>query len=217
MPRPKKSKDQREVECQRVYDSIIESARLHRSGTTIREISKNTGIRCSDTVTQYIDELEEKHLIKRMHSKARSIVPNPGLPLEGYVGAGGLKEKDDNSEPGEIIDLTAELEDRRNYVLIISGDSMIDAGILDGDYVVVRKQSSKPENGRIVVATRKSPYSATVKRFYQRKDGVELKPANSTMQPRFISSQEWRQQEWEIEGVVMAVVRQYDHYVKKSY
>lgn len=216
MPRPTKSKNQREAECRRVYEFIIETAKLHGSGTTIRDIINNTGIRCYETVKQYVDELEVKNLIKRIPGKARTIVPNRGLSLEGYVGAGGLIEKDDNREQSEMVDLFSGLEKRNNYILIVTGNSMIDAGILDGDYVIVKKQSFRPENGQIVVAVHKYPYSATIKRFYLEKERVILKPANSEMESRLISSKEW-EEEWLIEGIVVAVIRQYDHSVKKYY
>jgi len=103
------------------------------------------------------------------------------------------------------------MEHDNTYALIVQGRSMIEDHICDGDYVVVKPQSTC-NNGDIVVAVHLqegSSGSATLKRFFQEKDHdrIRLQPANSELEPIFVSRSEW-DQEWQVQGKVVAIFRQ---------
>lgn len=120
------------------------------------------------------------------------------LPLAGRVAAGRPIEAIEAADSLEVP--TSMLGRGDNFVLQVQGDSMIGDGILDGDYVVVRK-AADAENGRTVVALLHG--EATVKRFYRKEGRIELHPANPTMQPILVENEE----SLRIEGVVVGVIR----------
>jgi len=123
-----------------------------------------------------------------------------GLPFEGYIAAGKPIEK--GSVPGQRIKLGLEFEDERNYALIVKGTSMIDDGINDGDYIVVRRQEVC-DNDQIIVASHViEPFEATLKSFRPEGKWVYLHPANSNMEPIRISKVDWNR-EWRVQGIVI--------------
>ncbi|OIQ61676.1 LexA repressor [Moorella thermoacetica] len=161
---------------------------------SIRDICKATGLRSSSTVYNYLNKLEEKGYIRRDPSRSRAIeilTPYPALtraknmvsvPLLGKITAGQPILAFENIE--DVFPLPADLAGAENaFMLNVSGDSMIEAGILDGDYLIVRPQDTA-ENGDIVVALLED--EATVKYFYRYPDHIELVPANSSMQPLIV-------------------------------
>jgi repressor LexA len=125
--------------------------------------------------------------------------PAIGLPLRGLIAAGQPIEA---LETNDTIDVPADMvvDEINSYVLKVKGTSMIDDGILDGDYVVVERNPS-PKNGDIVVALLENTY-ATLKRFYRETNRIRLQPANSTMGPIYVRDPL-------IQGVVRAVLRKY--------
>ena len=125
--------------------------------------------------------------------------PAIGLPLRGLITAGQPIEA---IETNDTIDVPADLvvDEVNSYVLKVRGTSMIDDGILDGDYVVVERNPS-PRNGDIVVALLENTY-ATLKRFYREATRIRLQPANAMMSPIFVHDPL-------IQGVVRAVLRKY--------
>ena len=161
---------------------------------TVRDIGAAVGLSSSSTVHAHLEALEAKGLIRRDPSKPRAlevldravpVTPLPArtnvvdLPLVGAVAAGVPMLAAENVEstmslPTEVV------RDDSTFVLRVKGESMIGAGILDGDYVVVRSQPTAV-NGDIVVAQLED--EATVKRFFKEADRVRLQPENDTMEP----------------------------------
>ena len=179
-----------------VYE-FIESYILQKGyGPTVREIAEAVHLSSPSTVHVHLKTLEEKGYIVRDQLKSRSIAL-PGkheqeeafgsagssntlsLPLVGNVAAGEPILAEHNVEttlqlPTEIVG------DSASFILAVHGESMIEAGINDGDYVVVKEQQVA-RNGEIIVALIDD--GATVKRFFKEKDHIRLQPENSTMDP----------------------------------
>ncbi len=179
---------------------------------SIREICKAVGLSSTSSVHAHLNTLEEKGYLKKGSNKRRALelidvddiccnMPKKeivNVPIIGTVTAGQpilAVENVDDTLPISI-DFVGNKE---SYVLKVKGESMIDAGILDGDYVVVNQQNTA-KNGDIVVALIDD--SATVKTFYKEKDHIRLQPENKSMDPILIK-------EPYILGVVKAVVRKY--------
>ena len=118
-------------------------------------------------------------------------------PRQGIVSAGKPIEA---IETSDTIPVPPVMADEGNFVLRVEGDSMVEDGILDGDYVVVRKQYHA-ERGQTVVALIGN--DATVKRFYRKADRIELHPANAAMEPIVVD----RTEDFSILGVVVGVIR----------
>ncbi|OIU72094.1 transcriptional repressor LexA [Rossellomorea aquimaris] len=160
---------------------------------SVREIGEAVGLASSSTVHGHLARLESKGLIRRDPTKPRAIeildleedtIPRQkvvNVPLIGKVTAGQPITAVENVE--EFFPLPEHLapSDEQVFMLEIMGDSMIEAGILDGDFVIVRQQQTA-NNGDIVVAMTEED-EATVKRFFKEKDFVRLQPENSTMSP----------------------------------
>ncbi|KAB7708183.1 transcriptional repressor LexA [Bacillus aerolatus] len=159
---------------------------------SVREIGEAVGLASSSTVHGHLARLESKGMIRRDPTKPRAIeilemedtVPRQNVvnvPLIGKVTAGLPITAIENIE--EFFPLPERLApaDEHVFMLEIMGDSMIEAGILNGDYVVVRQQQTA-KNGEIVVAMTEDD-EATVKRFFKEKDFIRLQPENSSMEP----------------------------------
>lgn len=157
---------------------------------SVREIGDAVGLKSSSTVHGHLIKLEELGYIRRDPSKPRAIeildnlgVPTPrtiGVPVLGRVTAGAPILAVENIE--EYFPIPKDFVDHEDvFILRIKGDSMIDAGILDGDYVLVSQQETAA-NGEIVVALL-GDEEATVKRFFHEGARVRLQPENSTMEP----------------------------------
>lgn len=169
-------------------------AEIHRRGfpPSVREIGEAVGLSSSSTVHSHLAALEAKGLIRRDPSKPRALEVLDyrdtdravdygqvrAVPLVGSVAAGAPILAAENIEA--TMPLPAELADEQAFILRVKGDSMIDAGIFDGDFVVVRQQSHAT-NGDIVVAMLED--EATVKRFFKEADRVRLQPENPTLEP----------------------------------
>ncbi|WP_227395453.1 transcriptional repressor LexA [Jeotgalibacillus aurantiacus] len=165
---------------------------------SVREIGLAVGLASSSTVHGHLARLESKGLIRRDPTKPRAIevisleedsIPTQrvvNVPLVGKVTAGSPITAIENVE--EYFPLPERLAsaDDTVFMLEIVGDSMIEAGILNGDYVIVKQQSSA-NNGDIVVAMTEEE-EATVKRFFKEKDHVRLQPENSSMAPIILNS-----------------------------
>lgn len=174
---------------------------------SFEEICKRFGFSSYNTVTTYLSALERKGYLKRPHKKnlkrAIELTVSQGrtvsLPLAGRVAAGRpIEAVPDN----ESIEVPAGMLGRGEYfVLRVEGLSMIDEGILDGDFVVVRKQPTA-ENGDTVVALIGN--EATLKKYYRIQDKVELRPANKDMEPIVVKGNELK-----IEGKVVGLIRYY--------
>ncbi|HEY4601642.1 MAG TPA: transcriptional repressor LexA [Cerasibacillus sp.] len=161
---------------------------------SVREIAKAVGLASSSTVHGHLSRLEKKGYIRRDPTKPRAIeildrteddhVPKDDAryaPVIGKVTAGLPITAIENVEEFVPVPNSAASPDDQLFILIIDGDSMIEAGILDGDHVIVKQQNTA-ENGEIVVAMTEEN-EATVKRFYKEKDHIRLQPENSSMDP----------------------------------
>ena len=166
-----------------IFDYIRKYASKYGYPPTVREIGAAVGLHSSSTVHAHLANLEKVGLLRRDPTKPRAIellkdrarrAISPGTPLVGQVAAGEpvLAEEhiEDYLEVPELIG-----GESGDYILRVKGDSMKDAGILAGDYVVVRP-AKEARNGEIVVALIED--EATVKRFFREKDRVRLEPAN---------------------------------------
>jgi repressor LexA len=172
-----------------IFDYIRKYSGKHGYPPTVREIGKAVGLHSSSTVHAHLANLEKIGLLKRDPTKpraiellvdrARKMMRGPGLPLVGQVAAGEPVLAEEHIE--EYLDVPAVIGgETGDYILRIKGDSMKDAGILEGDFVVVRP-AEDANNGEIVVALLDD--EATVKRFYREKDQVRLEPANKAYKP----------------------------------
>jgi len=169
-----------------------------------QEIARAFGFRSLGTVQNYLVRLEREGLLSRQWNARRGMrVLSPDkrgmeLPLAGTVAAGRPIEA---VETPDTIEVPASMVGPgENFVLRVQGDSMIGDGILDGDFVVVRKQAAA-ENGQTVVALIRG--EATVKRFQRKGERIELHPANPAMEPIVVEGEE----SFRIEGVVVGVIR----------
>jgi repressor LexA len=179
---------------QEIFDFIKKYSARYGYPPTVRDIGKAVGLASSSTVHAHLANLEKVGLLRRDPSKPRAIelldkavetakaavsIGPSGLPLVGQVAAGQPILAEENIE--EYVDVPALAGgDDGEYVLRVRGDSMIDAGILEGDYVVVRPQDTAAD-GEIVVAL--VGEEATVKRFFREADHVRLQPENAAMEP----------------------------------
>ncbi len=166
---------------------------------SVREIGKAVGLRSTATVHGYLAKLEQKGYIKKESQKGRTLRLLKGgkaekkkeekqayssrelvdVPVIGKITAGEpILAVENITDTFPIpIDFVGNSE---SFMLTVRGESMIEAGILDGDYILVKKQNTA-ENGTIVVAL--IGEEATVKTFYKEKDHIRLQPENSTMDP----------------------------------
>jgi repressor LexA len=178
---------------QEIFDFIKKYSARYGYPPTVRDIGKAVGLASSSTVHAHLANLEKVGLLRRDPSKpraiemldkavdaAKSVLPGDrGLPLVGHVAAGQPVLAEENIEDYVQVPEIAGGE-QGGFVLAVRGDSMIDAGILDGDYVVVRDQDTA-DDGEIVVAL--VGEEATVKRFFKESDHIRLQPENATMEP----------------------------------
>jgi repressor LexA len=175
---------------QEIFQFIKRYASKYGYPPTVREIGKAVGLASSSTVHAHLANLEKYGVLRRDPTKPRAIEllfdkakqavsPNDGLPLIGRVAAGAPVLAEENIEEYVQVPSVAG-GDEGEYVLQVSGESMRDAGILAGDYVVVRRQDSASD-GDIVVALLGD--EATVKRFFREPDHVRLQPENPSMEP----------------------------------
>jgi len=196
----------------KIMEYIKNELSLRGYPPSIREICQAVGLSSTSSVHAHLNTLEEKGYIKKGTNKRRAIeiidaddicsnMPRKeivNVPIIGTVTAGTpilAVENIDDTLPISI-DFVG---NKDSYVLKVKGESMIDAGILSGDFVIVNSQNSA-DNGDIVVALIED--EATVKTFYKEKDHIRLQPENKLMDPILIKDPY-------ILGVVKAVVRKY--------
>lgn len=179
---------------QQILDYIRQCIKTNGYPPSVREIGEAVGLRSSSTVHAYLIQLEEMGFIRKDPTKPRAIIPVDNneaeplsealsLPLVGRVAAGTPILAEQNIET--YLSIPAEMVGYGTHFLLeVKGDSMIEAGILDGDYLIVRQQN-QASNGDIVVAMMED--EATVKRIYFHSDHIELRPENSSMKPFRVS------------------------------
>ena len=177
---------------------IKEEVRSKGYPPSVREIGEAVGLASSSTVHGHLARLESKGLIRRDPTKPRAIeVLNQEdptvnkqnvihVPLIGKVTAGSPITAIENIEEYFPLPSSYGTSEDQIFMLEIMGESMIEAGILDGDYVIVKQQSTA-NNGDIVVAMTEDD-EATVKRFYKEKNHFRLQPENSSMDPIYVQN-----------------------------
>jgi repressor LexA len=177
---------------QEIFDFIKRYSARYGYPPTVRDIGKAVGLASSSTVHAHLANLEKIGLLRRDPSKpraiemldravegVRNIVRPDGLPLVGAVAAGQPVLAEENIE--DYVSVPDEAGGQEGeFVLRVRGESMKDAGILEGDFVVVRAQEVA-EDGDIVVAL--VGEEATVKRFFREPDHIRLQPENTAMEP----------------------------------
>ena len=174
------------------------------------EIAQELGLSSLATVHEHLTALEKKGLIRRYRGAVRGIElldtekkqeDNVELPVLGFIACGEPIEPYTDPNATLLVSSSLVRPGDKSFVLQAKGDSMIDDGILNGDYVVIREQA-EARNGDIVVAVLKNGF-ATLKRYYQEANRIRLQPANSTMSPMYVT-------DVSIRGKVVAVIRQFN-------
>jgi repressor LexA len=188
-----------------VLDYIIEFEKDNGYTPSYQEIANDLGLSSKATVAEHVKNLENKGYLKTNYNEARSIQlveqekkSEVGvLPLLGLIAAG---EPIEAIEGTDKITVPADLAQSSYYALQVKGDSMIEDGILEGDYIIADK-AQQPNNGDIVVALLENE-NATLKRFYKEKDRIKLQPANSSLKPFYVK-------DIQVQGVVRGLIRKY--------
>lgn len=193
-----------------VADFLAQYIQQHGYSPTLREIAEAINVTSLATVHEHLEALEKKGVIKRFEGVVRGVElidervggGNVGLqlPIMGYIAAGAPIEP--YSDPNALISVSPQMISgkHRAYVLQVKGQSMIDDGILDGDYVVV-EEKDEVNNGDIVVALLDNGL-ATLKKFFREATRVRLEPANAKMQPIYATRVR-------IQGKVVGIVRRF--------
>jgi repressor LexA len=191
-----------------VLDFITSSIRKRGYPPTLREIGSHFGIRSTNGVNDHLRALEKKGFLHREDLKSRALRPLVSeeemidVPVLGRVAAGQPLLAVQNYEDTVKVDRFFIGQSREVFALRVKGDSMIEAGIFDGDYVFIRKQLQATP-GEIVVAMIGD--EATVKRYYPEGDTIRFQPANSAMAPIIVRRREFRSVN--LLGVVIGVYR----------
>jgi repressor LexA len=181
-----------------IWDFLVDYGDRQGYPPTVREIGEAVGLASPSTVHAHLANLERAGLLRRDPTKPRALEligrersgasrPTPEthvLPLVGQIAAGGPMLAEESIE-GYLGVPEPLARGGDEFILRVKGDSMVNAGILDGDYVVVRKQQDA-QNGDVVVAlagTDEAADEATVKRFFREANGVRLQPENDALEP----------------------------------
>ncbi len=191
-----------------ILDFITNFINEHGYAPSIREIGDNFDLSSPATIHAHIENLKNKGFLKTSYNEARSIELIPAevnwsqaleLPLVGLITAGepieAIEEHETIAVPADFVS-----DNVNSYVLRVKGESMIEEGILDGDYVIVERNPS-PRNGDVVVALLNNAY-ATLKKFYREANRIRLQPANALMKPIYAKDPL-------IQGVVRGVIRKF--------
>jgi len=176
---------------QEIWTFLVDYVDGHGYPPTVREIGEAVGLASPSTVHAHLANLERAGLLRRDPTKPRALelmgreiqatATLPKLPLLGQIAAGSPLLADENVEDAIAVPETL----RGDFLLRVKGESMIEAGILDGDIVVVQR-AQDARNGEIVVALAgddESADEATVKTFYRERGRIRLQPENSTLEP----------------------------------
>ncbi|MFH0891967.1 MAG: transcriptional repressor LexA [Candidatus Falkowbacteria bacterium] len=191
-----------------IMDFITEFTAENGFAPSLREIGERFDLNSPATVHVHIENLKKRGMLRSGYNEPRSIEIVPvdlswtralELPLAGLITAGepieALEERETIGVPADFV-----RDEANSYVLRVKGQSMIEEGILDGDYVIVERNPS-PANGDVVVALLNNAY-ATLKKFYRETSRIRLQPANSAMKPIYAKDPL-------IQGVVRGVIRKF--------
>lgn len=187
-----------------VYDFVNAYIAENGISPTIEEIRKNLNLKAVSTIHEHLHTLTEKGYLSKEVNSSRSIVPQKEIrtiveiPILGTIAAGQPIDVYEDFQENIAVSCQNITSPNEHYALRVSGDSMIDEGIFDGDIVIIKKQSVA-ENGQTVVAVIDDE-RATLKKLYRENGMFRLQPRNQMMQPLF-------RMDVEIRGVVVQVVR----------
>lgn len=195
-----------------VLDYVTEYIEVHGYAPSYREIAEAFKLGSVATIAEHIEALVAKGLLKKSDNEARSVqLVQPeefeaenavGLPILGLIAAGQPIETIEGHT--ETLEVPPFMVGRKHsYVLQVRGDSMIDEGIMDGDYVVIQEKEV-PSNGEMVVALVDGE-AATLKRYYKEKGHIRLQPSNDAYDPIIVPAGTPIQ----IQGVCIGVIRKY--------
>lgn len=193
-----------------ILDFISQYVQKNSFSPTLTEIANALGVSSLATVHEHLTTMEKKGVIKRYEGSVRGIelvnkklgqlTKGIELPIMGFIAAG--KPIEPFTDPNASVSVSPSLltGKKRAFVLQVKGDSMIEEGILDGDYVVIEEKETA-QNGEIVVALLENGF-ATLKRFFKEATRIRLEPANAKMSPIFAK-------EVKIQGKVVGVIRRF--------
>jgi repressor LexA len=197
-----------------ILDFVSQYIQRNGYAPTLQEIAKALGVSSLATVHEHLEAMQRKGIIRRQGGSARgmeimdqdlagknSTPATMELPILGYIAAGTPIEP--ITDPNSTLNVPPSMVSpkRRAYVLQVKGESMIEAGILDRDYVVI-EQTDIARDGDVVVALLDNGF-ATLKRYFKEATRIRLEPANSTMSPIFTTKVR-------IQGKVVGVIRRYE-------
>jgi repressor LexA len=189
-----------------ILDYITDFIEDNKYPPSIREIGEHFDLSSPATVHTHIENLKKKGFLKANFNEPVELVPMDAnwtraleLPLLGLITAGepieAVEEHETICVPSDFV-----TDNANSYVLRVKGRSMIEEGILDGDYVIIERNPS-PRNGDVVVALLNNAY-ATLKKFYRETNRIRLQPANASMKPIYARDPL-------IQGVVKGVIRRF--------
>lgn len=193
-----------------ILDFIRQHINTYGSAPTLKQIADALGVSSLATVHEHLQALEKKGLIRKKGGAARGIeltdyAPQKSegveVPILGFIAAGSPIEP--YTDPHATLSISPDMitSRKRVFVLQVRGESMIEEGIWDGDYVVVEEQN-QADNGDIVVALLDNGL-ATLKRFFKEATRIRLEPANRSMSPIFAKNVT-------IQGKVVGLIRRYN-------
>lgn len=193
-----------------ILDFISQFIQKRGISPTLQDIAEAMGLSSLATVHEHLEALVKKGLIKRYQGAVRGIevldkkigkaLEGVELPIIGFIAAGEPLEAIEDPEDTISVAPSMLSDKKRAFILQVRGDSMIEDGILDGDYVVIEQQDTA-ENGDIVIALLNNSL-ATLKRYFKEQSRIRLEPANSAMSPIYAT-------EVRIQGKVVGVIRRY--------
>jgi repressor LexA len=206
---------------QQVYDFIQERIRAWGYPPTVREIGEHLGIRSTNGVADHLKALKKKGYLVSRDMKSRTLTPvhksegptvvatmmgrserSVAVPILGRVAAGEPILAEEQAQGSVVVDSLLLGDGRKVFALKVVGESMIEDGIFDGDYIFVKKRDSADAGDIVVVII---DNEATVKRFYPEGERVRLQPANAQMQPIYVHKRDFKN--IQIIGVVVGVYR----------
>lgn len=194
-----------------ILDFIRQYTQKNGYAPTLQQIAEALGVSSLATVHEHLNAMAKKGIIKKYEGAVRGIeivdqknnsaAVGVELPVLGYIAAGSPIEP--HTDPNATLNVAPGMLSgkKRAFVLQVKGESMIEEGILDGDYVVIEEQS-EANNGDIVVALLDSGL-ATLKRYFKEATRIKLAPANSSMQPIYVTNVR-------IQGRVVGVIRKFE-------
>jgi repressor LexA len=194
----------------RIVEFIAQYIQKNGYSPTLQEIANAIGVSSLATVHEHLQALQRKRVIKKFEGAVRGIelidrtylrmTDSIDVPFMGYIAAGSPIQPHTDQNASFKVSPDLITGKRRSYVLQVKGNSMIEDGILDGDYVVL-EEANEVSNGDIVVALLENGL-ATLKRFYKEATRVRLEPANSTMSPIYATNVQ-------VQGKVVGLIRKF--------